>query len=150
MPRYVVPTAAESLTATVAKSILAVIAGTTRRFKIFMAQISGSSVTASDAPVLIELCRSTQAGAGTSTSVTPGLLDPGETPSICTAARTYTAEPTVLTMLDCWRVSPIGNSYLWELPPGREYGFAISTSAVLRVTAPQNQSNFTATLKFEE
>lgn len=150
MPRYLVSTPAESLTATVAKSVLGIIAGATRRFRVLRIQMGASSVTASDAPVLFEICRTNQAGAGTSSAVTPEAVDPAEPASICTAARTYTVEPTVVTVRDNFRVSPIGNTYLWEVPPGREYVWAISTTFVLRVTAPQNQSNVTISVLFEE
>lgn len=150
MPRYLVSTPSESLSAATAKTVLSVIAPSTRRAKVLRIQLGGSSVTATDAAMLIEVCRSTQATAGTSTAVTPAALDPAETASLCTAARTFTAEPTVLTAIDNFRVSPIGNTYLWELPPGREYIFALSTGFCLRVTAPQAQSNFAASVLFEE
>lgn len=151
MPRYIVSTPSETLTAATAKSVLSVINGSTRRAKILRIQLGGSSVTATDAAMLVELCRSDQSTAGTSTSVTPSKLDPAETAAICTAARTYTAEPTVLTVVDNFRVSPIGNTYLWELPPGREIITAVSTSFVIRVTSPATQTtNFACSILFEE
>ena len=151
MPSYIVSTPSETLTAATAKTVLAVIAGATRRIKVKRIQLAGSSVTATDAAVLIELAISNQSTAGTNTSVTPGKLDQGETAAIATAARTYTAEPTVYTVLDNFRMSPIGNTYLWEMPPGREIFLAISTTFGIRCTAPATQTtNFSASILYDE
>lgn len=151
MPSYLVTTPSETLTAATAKSILSVILGSTRRAKIKRITLGGSSVTATDAAVLVEFCSTNQAGAGTATGVTPGKLDAGETAAIATAGRTYTAEPTTITVLDNLRLSPIGNTFLWELPPGREIFLAVSTTFAIRCTSPATQTtNFEASILFEE
>lgn len=151
MPCYITSTPSETLTAATPKTVLSVVAGSTRRFKILRIQLAGSSVTATDAAVLIELGRTNNAGAGTSTSVTPAAVDQGESAAICTSGRTYTAEPTTITVIDNFRLSPIGNTYLWELPPGRTIFNNVSTSFVIRCTSPATQTtNFSASIMFEE
>lgn len=150
MPRYTISTPSEALTAATATVILSWIGGATRRFKCLRILLGGSSVTATDAAMLIEVVSTNQAGAGTATSITPAPLDALETAAIGTAARTYTAAPTTISVLDNFRVSPIGNTYLWELPPGREYFRAVSTTFGLRVTAPATQANVAASMLMEE
>lgn len=151
MPRYLISTPSETLTATTAKTVLAWVGGATRRFKCLRIFVGGSSVVATDAACLIEVISTNQGAAGTSTALTPTLLDTGETAAIGAAARTYTVEPTTVTVLDNFRVSPIGNTFLWELPPGREYFRAVSTTFGLRITAPATQTtNFSASMMFEE
>lgn len=151
MPSYLISTPSETLTATVAKTILTWIGGATRRFKCLRILLGGTSVTATDAAILVEVISTNQGGAGTCTAITPTLLDTGETASIGAAARTYTAEPTTVTVLDNFRISPIGNTYLWELPPGREYFRAVSTTFGLRLTSPATQTtNFAASMLIQE
>lgn len=151
MPRYLISTPSETLTAATAKTVLAWIGGATRRFSCLRIFLAGSSVTATDAAILVEIISTNQAGAGTATAVTPTLQDTGETAAIGTAARTYTAEPTTVTVLDNFRLSPIGNTFLWELPPGREYRRAVSTTFGLRLTSPATQTtNFSASMLIEE
>lgn len=151
MPCYITSTPSETLTAATAKTVLTVINGATRRSKILRIQLAGSSVTATDAAVLIELVRTTQATAGTSTGVTPQPVDAADPAAISTSGRTYTVEPTVITVVDNFRLSPIGNTYLWELPPGRVIICAISTTFGIRCTSPATQTtNFSASIMFEE
>lgn len=150
MPLYAINTPAESLSAGTPKTVLAWVGGATRRHKIRRLNVGGSSVVATDAPMLIECGTSTQAGAGTSTAITPVPIDQGETASLGAAARTYTVEPTVITVLDTFRVSPIGNTFLWEIPPGREYFMPVSKTFALRVTSPAAQTNATFSALVEE
>lgn len=150
MPDYIISTPAESLSATVAKTVLTWIGGSTRRFSCKRITFGGSSVTATDAPVLIEVISTNQGGAGTATSITPTPRDAGDTAAIGTAARTYTVEPTTVTVLDNIRVSPIGNTFFWELPNGREYFRPISTTFGLRATSPAAQTNATFSMLITE
>lgn len=151
MPLYTVRVSGLTLTATTAKTIIGTIGAATRRHKLKRLQLSFSSVTATDAAVLVEICRSTQAGAGTATAQASTLIDPAETASITTAAVNYTAEPTTLTVIDTFYVSPIGNTFLWEIPNGREYIFALSTGCMIRCTSPATQTtNMGGAILFEE
>lgn len=138
-----------SLVAGTAKSVLAWICGSTRRARILTIQLGGASVTQADPPMLIEVVRFTSDGTGT--AITPVALDPGNPAAIATAKANYTVEPTSATVVYEDRVSPIGNTFIWEIPPGREILCAVSTLIALRITALTNaQSNLRASMTVEE
>jgi hypothetical protein len=104
--------------------------------------ISFDGVTASAVPVFVELCASTQAGAGTA-GITPtatqirGRSTGGSAP---TAGANYTVEPTVLTTLKQWYVTPNGGLFVMQFALGREVecdSSAGTTKALaLRITPP--------------
>jgi hypothetical protein len=86
------------------------------------AAVSFDGVTASAVPVYMELCTSTQAGAGTGGTAPTiqqvrGRSTGGSAP---TASGSHTAEPTVLTRVRSWYVSPNGGLFVYPLPLGRE------------------------------
>ncbi len=106
--------------------------------------------------MLIELGGSTQATAGTpGTSPTPAPIRPlGGDASIATAAESYTAEPTVLTAIKHWLLTPNGGLLVIQFPLGREtLGTSAAASAgkglFLRDNAP-TIVNARAYLEFEE
>lgn len=140
MNQYNVIADAVALAAGVAKSVVAVVGPATTRHKIKAVTFAFSGVTATDAPVLVELCRSTQATAGTSTASTPVAVDAADPAALCAGAKNYTAEPTVLTPMFRTRVTPVGGTIVLQFPLGDEPTFAISTSSVWRLTAPQAQT----------
>jgi hypothetical protein len=86
------------------------------------AAVSFDGVTASAVPVYMELCTSTQAGAGTGGTAPTiaqvrGRSTSGSAP---TASGSHTAEPTVLVRVRSWYVSPNGGLFVYPLPLGRE------------------------------
>lgn len=104
--------------------------------------ISFDGVTASAVPVDVELVQSTQAGAGTAgVSPTPaqarGRVTGGSAP---TAGSNYTAEPTVLTSLNHFFITPNGGLFVEQF--GEEDGLECDSSAGtikaigLRITPP--------------
>lgn len=104
--------------------------------------ISFDGVTASAVPVFVELCQSTQAGAGTAgTSTAPvqtrGRATGGSAP---TAGYNYTAEPTTLTKIASWYVSPNGGLFIYPVPLGREVECDSSAGTIksiaVRITPP--------------
>lgn len=146
--------ASGGLTAAVAKSIINIIAGTTRGTTLVEFSISFDGADSTKVPVLIELCGATMAGAGTKTSFTPLLIrgDPAEV-AAATAAINYTVEPTVLVVLKQWLISPT-TGIPWQMPLGREViGTCAAPSArkglVFRVTAPF-AVNYAAYAEYEE
>lgn len=151
MHKYSISTAADrSLTATTAKTILAVITGATRRARIFRFEIGFGSTTNTDAAVLYEIVRFTGAD-GTGTAVTPVALDPANPAAIATAKENYTAEPASAVVLSTGKLTPQpGGTLIVPFEPGVEPTAAISTEIGLRLTAPQNQTTVRATLYFEE
>lgn len=150
--RYSIETTGDiALTAATARTIMNQISGANivSRMVEFGVSFDGTSGTAE--PVTVELCRSTQAGAGTFTSHT--ILQVGGGPARTvqsTAGRAYTVEPTVLTVLKRWLVHP-QTGIVVQFPLGREpekIGTALSALAI-RCTAPANV-NVQGYIEFEE
>lgn len=140
-----------ALSAATAKSVLSVIAPASGAIRLTELSLSFDGVTATNEPVLVELCKSTEATAGTSTSQTP--VQVGGTPSGKTARssgkRNFTAEPTTLTVIKEWLIHP-QTGFTKQSPLGREEEQDTTADAyVLRVTAPQ-AVNCRGYIEFEE
>ena len=65
-----------------------------------------------------------------------------------TAGKTWTSEPTVLTVLDSWLLSPNGGLVLYDFPLGDTPDAAVSNGFVLRITATATV-NVRASMLFE-
>lgn len=140
-------TAAVSVTAATAKTVLSIITGATRRARVKELFVGASSVTSTDAPMLVELVQFDTDGTGT--SQTPVPLDAAEPAAICTSKVNYSAEPTTNAVVKKhWLVPPSG-SLILQNPLGEEEVLPVSKTLALRVTAPQSQS-VRANLKFAE
>jgi hypothetical protein len=106
-----------------AKTVLNVIAPAGHGLVLVGFEITFDGVTASAVPALVEVCQSTQATAGTSAGSAPtpvqtrGRARTGATAP--TTGHNYTAEPTVLTPVKQWYISPTSGLTL-QLPLGRE------------------------------
>lgn len=139
-----------ALAAATAKTVLSYIASSGGVFRLIELSASFDGVTATAIPVTVELCRSTEAGAGTATSHTCAQSG-GPTRTIQgTAKRNYTAEPTVLTVLKRWKVRPDGGLLVLQFPLGREPEQVVTVNALsLRVTAAAIV-NFQGYLECEE
>ena len=120
--RFTVETTADvALSAATAKTILSVIAPASGAIRLVEFSVSFDGTSATAEPVTVELCKSTEATAGTSTSQTP--VQSGGTPSGKTARssgkRNFTAEATTLTVLKTWLVHP-QTGFTKQSPLGRE------------------------------
>ncbi len=134
---YVVETTADvALTAATAKTVLSVVAASSKIFRVTEFGVSFDGVSATAEPVTVELMYSTQAGAGTSTSQTPVQIY-GSTRTVeGTGARNFSAEPTALTTWKRWLVHPQTGIEL-QFPLGREPEQTVTADGVvLRCTAP--------------
>lgn len=108
-----------------AKTILMAIAPATRGLLVVEMGMSFDGVTASAVPALVELVQSTQATAGTpgTGGAVPtiiqsrGRVTGGDAP---TGGANYTAEPTVLTAIRRWYVTPNNGILVVQFPLGRE------------------------------
>lgn len=129
------------------KTFLQLITPATRKAWLKELGISFKSVTATDVPVLIQLCR--QSTAGTVTAVTPNPDVEGHPAALCTASELVTVEPTTGVVIKEWELTPIGGLFVYQLPLGDEIEMAISSRLGLIVTSPQIQSG-RAYLKFNE
>lgn len=122
--------------AATAKTMLNVISASNRSIKLTelgVGFVGGTSGTAK--PVLVELCRSTQAGAGSgSSAVTFVGDDTGNADTVqATSAKGYTGEPTTLTIIRTWRVHP-QSLLLVQFPLGREPRANNGAGLCIRVT----------------
>jgi len=149
--RYTAETTGDiALSAATAKTILNVIAGSNALVRLIELGVSFDGVTASAEPVTVELCSSTQAGAGTSTSHTI-VQSGGPTRTVqATAQRNYSAEPTTLTVLKRWLVPAFMGSLVLQFPLGREPEQVTTADGLcLRCTAPATV-NVQGYMEFEE
>lgn len=150
--RYSVQTgAAVALSAATARTILAVIAPAQFGVDLVTYEIGFDGVTASAVPVLVEICYSTFA-----TNSTPGTGNSTATVNQ-TAGRTITngftgfyastSEPTVLTPLDSFTMTPNGGLIVRDYN-GNTPDSAVSNGFVIRCTAPA-AVNVRGTMYFE-
>jgi len=126
-----------ALAAATAKTILAYINAANGLGRIIELSLSFDGTSATAEPVTVELGSSTQATAGTSTAHTMAQSG-GPTRTVQgTAARNYTAEPTVITVLKRWLIRPDGGQLILQFPLGREPEQVVTADAlVVRCTAP--------------
>lgn len=149
---YSVPTGGVvALSAATAKSVLGLKAHANFGLDLKKLRYGFDGVTASNVPVLIEFCYCTWAtnSPGTnSTSITPvqeygRVITPG-----FTAGKGWTAEPTVLTVIEEVLMTPNGGQLWYDFPLGDSPDCALSEGWVLRMNAP-NAVNARATAKVE-
>jgi hypothetical protein len=128
-----------ALSAATAKTILGAKAHANSCLDLQRLRVGFDGVTASAVPVLVELCAATFAtnAPGTaSTSVTPALLYGRSTTVGWTAGKTWTTEPTVLTVLDEWLLTPNGGLVIYDLPLGQTIDTPLAEGLVVRCNAP--------------
>lgn len=130
---------AVALVAATAKSILGVNGTTAFGVDWKKYRIGFDGVTASAVPVLVELCActfATQVPGTASTSVTVTQTAGRTVTPGFTAGKTWTTEPTVITVLDEFLLSPAGGLVVYDWPLGDTPDSAVSTGFVIRCTAP--------------
>lgn len=144
-----------ALAAATAKTAVMIIAASANQPALTQVAVSFDGVTASAVPVLVEMVTSTQGAAGTTTAQTPIQKRgwPAQA-SQTTAGQTYTAEPTTLTVVDKWLLSPNGGIIILPFPLGREpTGVVTAATAAkgygIRLTAPAIV-NVHVSVEFEE
>lgn len=96
-------------------------------------------VTASAIPVLIELCYctwATNAPGTNSTSTTPRQTYGRPLTAGFTSGKTWTTEPTVLTVEDDMLLSPNGGTLWYDFPLATSWDSALAEGFALRFTAP--------------
>lgn len=147
---YAVNSGSVAMAAGAAKTILNVITPSTFGIVVVGFEISFDGVTASAVPALVELCQSTQAGAGTPAGSPPTPIQlRGQTIAHgCTIAHNYSSEPTVLAAAYDWWLDPNKGLFdrLWPL--GRELEQGVSKGVAVRVNAPA-VVNVRASLEWE-
>lgn len=147
---YSIVTGADvALSAATAKTVLNAIAAASRIVELTEVGIGFDGTTTTNEAVLVELCKSTQATAGTSSAVTPVQIAGPAVTAAFTAAKNYTAEPTVLTAIQEWLIEPKSGQLIEQLPLGEQIVSGVGHGLCLRVTAP-NTVNCRAYLKVRE
>jgi hypothetical protein len=148
MPDFIANTGAISVTAATAKSVISVITTANRRARIKEISVGASSVTSTDAPMLVELVQHDTDGTGS--AVTARALDPADAgAAVVTSKDNYTAEPTGgIVVRKEWLVPPSG-TFVIQNPLGEEDVCPVSKTMTVRVTSPQNQT-VRGYLKFAE
>jgi hypothetical protein len=130
---------AVALSAATAKSILGIAAPASFGVDLKKLRIGFDGVTASAVPVLIELCYATFATNAPGTNSTSATVDQAYGRTITpgfTAAKNWTTEPTVLTPLEEWLLTPAGGTILYDYPLGDTPDTAASNGFVIRCNAP--------------
>ena len=146
----VAATADIALSAATAKTVVSVVRSANIPIRITELGVSFDGTSGTAEPVVVELCSSTQAGAGTAGSTPTPVQTSGATATAsATGALNYSAEPTVLTVLKTWLVHPQTGIVL-QFPLGREPQQNTTSDALcIRCTAPATV-NCRAYLEFEE
>lgn len=136
-----------------AKTVLSVISAANKSLKLTEFEVGFIGASGAAKPVRIELCQSTQAGAGSgSSSVTPVAMDSDNSDTVnATAKKGYTSEPTVLTVLKVFRCHPQAGMIL-QFPLGREPKVNNGYALCLRVTfeTGETTTNIDVAMEFEE
>lgn len=152
---YTVSTsAAVALSAATAKTCLMVLSPAQFGVDLKKFRVGFDGVTASAVPALVELVTSTNAS-----NSTPGTGNTSESANIAqvygrsitagfTAFSASTSEPTVLTVIDRWLLTPNGGVLFYDFPLGDTPDTAVSAGIGLRITAPATV-NARASMWFE-
>lgn len=130
---------AVALVAATAKTVLGVKAHANSGLLLKKLRYGFDGVTPANVPVLVELCYCTWAtnGPGTnSTSVTPLQANGRVLTAGFTAAKSWSAEPTALTVLEDLLVTPAGGALWYDFPLSDEWDCALAEGFALRMNAP--------------
>lgn len=137
---YSAPAAATvALAAATAKSVIGVAAPAQFGVDLVKYRLGFDGATSTAVPVQIEICYATFAtnGPGTnSTSITPQQVYGRSITAGFTAAANWTAEPTVLTVIDAFSVAAFNGLVIYDAPFGSSVDSAVSNGFVIRCTAP--------------
>ncbi len=147
---YSAVTGADVAVTSTPKTVLGVLAPSGFGLDLTEASVFFDGTTAANEPVTIELCRITFATnpPGTnSTSVTPVQVYGRAITVGATAAKTWTTEPTVVTVIREMLIHPQAG-VIYQIPLGQTPDCDVSTGFGIRITAPANV-NCRATLSWE-
>jgi hypothetical protein len=130
---------AVALGAGTAKSILGMRAGAAFGIELVKMGVYFDGVTATAVPVLVELCAATFAtnAPGTGSTAVTAINSYGRPiASGMTAAKTWTSEPTVLSVLQERLIDPNKGNWEWEYVPQARPDVDVNQGFVIRCNAP--------------
>lgn len=150
--RYRANSAAFSYAANTTKTLVLVDAPASRDIAITEYGVSADGVTGAALALVIELCHVTLATAGTSTSTTPTQTRGKVVAAASTAAHSYSAEPTVVTVISSFYMTPNQGTVIVQLPLGGEIESNLGEAVAIRVTNPTSGTtvNVRGYVEFEE
>lgn len=125
--------------AATAKTIFGVKADAGHGIDLLKWWLSFDGVTASEKPVLVELCEATFATNAPGTNSTAVTVDQAAGPTLAetfAAARNWTAEPTVLTPIESFDLDPYKGFYSYDFPLGDSPDSPAGEGFVVRMTIP--------------
>lgn len=111
MSLYSINVSGEGLAAATTETLIQGVAGA-KKVELVRWGVSFNGVTATDAPVLVELIRLTSAG--TSSAFTPVKLNPTDDAPLLTGRTSHTAEPTAADVIERHYVSPAGGNLILQ------------------------------------
>ncbi len=151
--QFDVPATTVAITAATAKSVVGIKAATNVCVKITEVATSFDGATSTNAPAVCEFMQSTfgaNSPGTNSTSVTPPKRDTGRAETIqATAAKTWTTEPTTLTLQRTLDIGQYNGVVVYMHPFASPFIVIGGQGAVLRITSPNNV-NFSGGLVGEE
>lgn len=142
---------AVALSAATAKSVCGAKAHANSGLQVKGFQVGFDGVSASAVPVLVELCYCTfgaNSPGTNSTSTTPRQTYGRSLTAGFTSGKTWTTEPTTITVLKEMLLTPNGGTLVFQFPLGLEPDCALGEGFVIRCTAPATV-NVRATMDVE-
>lgn len=140
---------AEALAAATAETLVQLRGLTTVRPQILAYSISFDGVTAGNTPVLVRLAWQTTDGTGAAATET--VFDGSSEAALTTAFNSFSAEPTLGTIIEEFYVHPNGGLWLREFLPDRGPKLAAATTSRIGIIATAAQIvNATAFIQWQE
>jgi len=139
LAKFKVNFSAVSLSAATAKTTVGVKAPANQNLDIVAARVSFNGTDSTKVPVLVEWCSITFAtnSPGTnSTSVTPVQISGPTTTVQSTAAKAWSTEPTVISVMDTSYITPAGGVFELLVPTSIQTVVAGGAGFGIRLTAP--------------
>lgn len=125
-----------------AKTALNVIAGANQNIGLRYFKVSCDGSTATETPLTVDICQSTQATAGTAGSTPTAVQAAGRALAFQgSLAAAYSAEPTALTVIDSFYLPQFMGVYAEALPLGEEYETDFSGGTVRAIAIRVNLNN---------
>lgn len=115
MTQYALTVVSESVAANSVETLLQVAAPSGRGVSLIRWGVSFNGVSASEAPVRVELMR--MSSAGVSTTLTPRKIDPLKPPATASGLSAFTQEPTVEDLLEVHQVTPFSGLLVMQYAP---------------------------------
>lgn len=130
---------AVALAAATAKSVIGAKAHANSGLELLGFKVGFDGVSAAAVPVLIEICYCTfgaNSPGTNSTSTTPRQKSGRALTAGFTSGKTWTTEPTTITVIDDFILTPNAGLVIYQYPLGYEPDCALGEGFVLRLNAP--------------